>query len=296
MSSSCCAVRVVAGFLLLGAGVGLGACGNGGDGGDGAPMGGAETGGDATTGGRPGGGGAPSGWGSPAGASDWLRDFAEASLDVESTGGTCTADAALLAASDAARVTIGTSTLYAGFDQVSADNQDPVVARVDDGVMTWCRHHEDDAPDGRALGLTWDGGSTAYVVFTVVGGGTDLETTGWFRSYGGHAAVGGGGAKVGVVGRIDATTGALLTATHVIAILQDRKVNSHGPLDAVWVLDDGSVEYHGASAHKPLGADGWEPMGCTDYPFDTRYRFSADLLEARCAESTSCTTNVVPCD
>ncbi|HEU4538491.1 MAG TPA: hypothetical protein VFS00_30430, partial [Polyangiaceae bacterium] len=62
------------------------------------------------------------------------------------------------------------------------------------------------------------------------------------------------------------------------------------------VLPGGAVEYHGTSAHKPLGADGKNPMGCTDYPFDTTYRFSPDLSTLLCAASTNCTSNVVPCD
>jgi hypothetical protein len=129
---------------------------------------------------------------------------------------------------------------------------------------------------------------------TIVGGGSDLEKPGWFRFYG-HAAISGGGAKVSVLGRVDALSGELPHATHLIAVKSDRKVNSHSPAGAARVLEDGSVEFWGESAHKPIGADGKNAMGCTDYPFSSKYRFSPDLSELKCAECSNCTGNVLAC-
>jgi hypothetical protein len=233
----------------------------------------------------------------PPSAGEWQSDFRDARVDVTPAGeNTCSATAELLEASDVARVRIGESTLYAGFDQVSGDNQDPVVARVDGDTVVWCHHHENDGPDGRALGVTWDGGSKAYVVYTIVGGGSDLEKDGWFRSYGGHAAISGGGSKVSVLGQLDAASGELLTATHLIAIKSERKVNGHKPSGAPRVTADGSVEFYGESAHKPIGADAKNSMVCSDYPFNSKYRFSPDLKSLLCAECTNCTDNVLPCD
>jgi hypothetical protein len=37
-------------------------------------------------------------------------------------------------------------------------------------------------------------------------------------------------------------------------------------------------------------------MQCTDYPFDTTYRFGADLATLVCATSTNCTGNLTPCE
>ncbi len=132
-------------------------------------------------------------------------------------------------------------------------------------------------------------------MYTIVGGGSDLEKPGWFRSYGGHAAISGGGVKVSVLGRVDTQTGELTHATHVIAVKTDRKVNSHSPAGPARVLEDGSVEFWGESAHKPIGADGKNGMECTDYPFKSRYRFSADLSALKCAECSNCTGNMLPC-
>lgn len=186
-------------------------------------------------------------------------------------------------------VTVGSSTVYVGFQQVSSINQDPFIARFDDGKKVYCRFHEDDPPDARAVGITWNGGEHAYLVYTVVGGGTDLQGKGgWFPGYTANG-ISGGGPKVSAVGRVNVTNGALEASTFIIAVKTDSKVNAHTPKGAVTVLTDGSVEFLGGSAHKPIDANARKPMACSDYPFDTRYRFSADLKSLVCADSTNCT-------
>lgn len=44
-----------------------------------------------------------------------------------------------------------------------------------------------------------------------------------------------------------------------------------------------------------VDADGSSAMDCTDYPFDSRYRFSADLTSLVCADCTNCVAQM-PCD
>src|SRR5690606_23513412 len=134
-----------------------------------------------------------------------------------------------------------------------------------------------------------------YVVYTIVGGGSDLENKGgWLNSYA-PGAISGGGAKVSYVGRVRVEDGELDAGTFIIAVLMSNKVNTHGPTGPVTVLEDGTVEFLGESAHKPIDADGAGWMDCTDYPFDTRYRFSADLSTLVCADSSNCTSQF-PCD
>jgi len=221
-------------------------------------------------------------------AEGWKSDYSEGSAQAK-----CGGDEATFAALP--RVRVGASTIYVGFDQVSGDNQDPLIARFDAGEPVWCRYHEDDAPDGRAHAITWDGGPYAYVVYTIVGGGSDLEGKGgWLASYA-PGSISGGGPKVSVVGRVDVSDGSLDAATFVIAVKSDNKVNSHGPRGAVVVLEGGAVEFHGDSAHKAIDADGESAMDCTDYPFDSRYRFTADLSQLLCADSTNCASQR-PCD
>lgn len=227
----------------------------------------------------------------------WTSDFADASISVSSSDNGCTTTATDLAQSGLARVPSEDGRiLYVGFAQVGANNQDPLVALVDGDEVMWCQHHEDDPPDGRAVGVSWNGGEVAYVTYTVVGGGTDLEGGGgWLDSYA-PGAISGGGVKVSLVGQVDVSSGALLSSTFVIAVKMDGTVNTHNPSTAAHVLSDGSIEFLGESTHKPIGVDKATSMGCTDYPFDTRYRFSADLSTLICAESTNCDSNHVPCD
>lgn len=217
----------------------------------------------------------------PGAGPEWKSAFAD-------KGGRCAGDKASL--DSLAKVTVGDTTLFVGFEQTSADNQDPLIARYDGDRRVYCVHHENDGPDGRAVGLTWNGGEYAYVVYTVVGGGSDLEgKQGWLGAYA-PGAIRGGGPKVSYVGRVNVTTGALETGTFIIAVKSDNSVNSHGPRGPVSLREDGTVEFSGDSAHKPIDADGQRAMACTDYPFTTRYRFSADLKTLVCADSTQCTS------
>ncbi|MDX2092564.1 MAG: hypothetical protein SFX73_32165 [Kofleriaceae bacterium] len=233
----------------------------------------------------PGGGSAP-----PPGTS---ADGWQSQFSADSARAACSGDEAAFASLP--HVTVGSTTIYVGYTQASANNQDPVVARFDDGVQIWCQHHETQGPDGRAHAITWDGGDRAYVVYSVVGGGTDLEGKGgWFPSYAANG-ISGGGPKVSYVGMVDTSDGALVHGTFVISVKSDRKVNSHMPRAAATVLQDGGVEFLGASAHKPLDVDGRNAMTCTDYPFDSRYRFDPDLRAVRCADCTNC-QSTMPCE
>lgn len=177
--------------------------------------------------------------------------------------------------------------LFVGYEQVG-DNQNPLLARFDDGEQVYCLSHESDPPDGRSLGITWNGGEYAYVVDTIVGGGSALEYRGgWIPAYA-PGVISGGGPKVSFVGRISVRDGALDGGTFVIAVKSDNGINSHKPRSAPRVLDSGDVVFEGQSAHKPIGPDGESSMACTDYPFSTRYVFSPGLDELECAQSTNC--------
>lgn len=192
--------------------------------------------------------------------------------------------------SSAPSVTFGDTTIFVGFEQIG-DNQDPLVVRYDGAKQTYCTHHEREPPDGRALGIAWDGGSTAYVVYTIVGGGSALDKAakgGWLESYGR-----GGGPKVSVLGAVDAASGALTAATFVIAKKNDGSTNTHTPTGAPIRREDGRIELRGSSAFQPVNPDR-TPMTCTDYPFATQYVLSADLRALECSSSTNCTAKA-PC-
>lgn len=219
-------------------------------------------------------------------AAGWQKAFLASSAAID-----CAMTFDAISKTGAPRLAIGGATLFVGHQQVSSANQDPVVRRFDGASPTWCVRHEQQSPDGRALGVTWDGGGAAYVIYTVVGGGTDLDKAasgGWLSSYGS-----GGGPKVAVVGRVDAATGALARASFVIAKLASGKTNTFAPTDAPIRLASGDVEIDGDSAFQPIQPDR-ALQTCTGYPFHAKYVLSGDLATARCATSTDCTSNA-PC-
>ena len=191
--------------------------------------------------------------------------------------------------------------IVAGYEQISANDQDPIVARIDGDVVSVCEHtKKGGGPDARAYGITWDGRDTLYGVFTVVGGGTAFDTAakgGWITSYGD----GGASAKVMVVGKLNAKTGVLERATFVSAKLTkdgQTKTNTLTPADAVWVLADGSLEIFGNAAYCSLNPDRTSMCrdGGQDYPKNFRARFSADLTRMLCASATGVSNVKTPCE
>jgi hypothetical protein len=219
-------------------------------------------------------------------AEGWVSDYADESA---------TCDSSEEELSHLAHVGFEDTTIYVGYEQVSSNNQDPIVVRFDGGELVYCRYHETEGPDGRAVGITWDGGEAAYIVYTVVGGGTSFESKGgWLNSYA-PGAISGGGPKVSYVGKINAENGDLVSGTFIIAVKSDNKVNTHSPVGPVTVLENGEVEFLGESAHKPIDADGKNAMDCTEYPFGSRYRFSSDLTSLVCADCTNCISEK-PCE
>ncbi len=268
----------------------LAGCGDDGDGGSqGATGGGGGAGGTGGGAGQTGasGGGGAGGSGGAVPADGWQSAYAEGGVGVN-----CTQTADEMAALGAPALTFGDTTVFVGFEQ-DGQNQNPVFARFDAGTKVYCEHHEKEGPDGRALGITWNGGEFAYVVYTIVGGGSALEGKGgWVPSYA-PGAISGGGPKVSYVGMVEMAYGTLTSGSFIIAVKSDNKVNSHGPRGAVTVLEDGTVEFLGASAHKPID-EGWVAMDCTDYPFDSRYRLSPNLDGLVCADCSNCVSKK-PC-
>jgi hypothetical protein len=251
-----------------------------------APSSGGASSGGASSGGASSGGAASGGLPPTQGDERWKKAFSKDGVVL-----TCAMSEAEMLAKNAPNVSIGTSRIVVGFEQVG-QNQNPIVARFDAGTQVFCERHETEGPDGRAVGITWDGGGVAYVVYTIVGGGSALDAKSkgqWLDRYGD----GGGSSKVSVLGAVDAQTGALSFSTFVIAKKQDGKTNSHTPVDALTVRPDGSLEFRGSSAFQPMNPDR-SIMTCTAYPFDTRYVFSADLKTLVCSTSTNCTSKV-PC-
>lgn len=214
----------------------------------------------------------------------------------------CNDSLAAIVAKNATHVTVDGSTIFAGMQQVSGNDQDPVVARFDAaGTKIFCEHSKRGGGiDGRAFGVTWDGKDALYVVYTIVGGGTLFDAAakgGWLSGYGD----GGGSSKVTVIGALDTSTGVVKRATFVASRVVKNgqtKTNTLVPADAVHVLDDGSLEFLGAPAYCTLNPDKssmCDPAKTADYPKGYRARFSADLSTMSCASATGVSTIKQPC-
>ncbi|MGV0027873.1 hypothetical protein [Phormidesmis priestleyi] len=141
----------------------------------------------------------------------------------------CTDSEATIKAKGGASVTIGTSSIYIGYQQVSSVNKNPRLVRFDGGKRAWCKSdYEVTNDDGTGYGLIWDGGSVLYGVFSSTGTqGTPSQDFrrfaggGWLTSYGA-----GGGAKIAVLARINPATGTVSNATFLSALLTSGKSNS----------------------------------------------------------------------
>lgn len=134
------------------------------------------------------------------------------------------------AQSGAARVKVGTQTLYIGTRQATSINQDPIVLSFEGGKLKWANSkYETTGADGRGLGLFYNG-TSLYSVFSIDGtqglpsqdfrrasGGA---TQAWMRSYGA-----GGGAKAAVVAKLDPKSGNLQSAVYLSAV-NSGKTNS----------------------------------------------------------------------
>ena len=135
------------------------------------------------------------------------------------------------------QVTVGTTTLYTGFNQVTvgndSGNQDPWVASFTSGKLNWYRTDYEITPDdGKGTNLVWDGGTNLYAAFTATGTqGTPEQdfrrfaTAGWLKSYSDSSPGGGGGGKVAILAKLDPLTGDAINASFLTA-LNGTKTNS----------------------------------------------------------------------
>lgn len=287
--------------------IGLLGCGAGGDGGSSAGGGGMAVGATGGSGGggsngagvggasATGGAGATSGGGSGGANAGFKSAFSATSVALD-----CNDTAAQAMARGAPAVTFGSSTVLVGYQQIGANDQDPIVARYDGDTQVFCEHSKKGGGvDSRAYGVTWDGAAKLYVVYTVVGGGTAFDgpaAGGWLSSYGD----GGASAKASVIGALDATTGVVAKATYVSSKLTKNgklATNTHVPADAIHVQADGALEFFGKPAYCTLNPD--KSSMCDgakmDYPQDYRARFSPDLSSMSCASASGVSLVKTPC-
>jgi hypothetical protein len=201
---------------------------------------------------------------------------------------TCNDSEATIKAKNGPRVTIGSTTIYIGYQQVSSTNKDPRLVRFDNGVKRWCRSdYETTGDDGSGYGLLWDGGSVLYGVFSSTGTQTGnnfgrFAIGRWLTSYGS-----GGGPKVAVVSRIDPTNGSVNYATFLTAKRPDN-----GRTNSLLVT---SLLWNGANL--TVGATSWwtprrtntSAMNCSgSSPYQYTAVFTSDLTKMNSASAATC--------
>ena len=181
-------------------------------------------------------------------------------------------------ASGAQQITIGDQRIYIGTNQVSGNNQNPIIASF--GSQSWVgTDYEITGADGRGLGLVWTG-AALYAVFTIDGTqGSPSEdfrrksqdaTTAWLRSYGQ-----GGGAKASVIGQIDPTTGELSAAAYLTAILSSGNSNTLSVQD-IGANSDGNLVVQAESFFSPRRPDG-TAMTQVDTQLNSPFAYTVEL-------------------
>ena len=194
-----------------------------------------------------------------------------------------------LLAREVPHVTIGDATIFVGYQQVSNNNQDPIVMRFDGDDRTYARtDYETSGDDGKAYGLLWDGGDVLYVAFSVTGTqGSASEdfrrfaNGGWFSSYGR-----GGGPKAAVLAKLDPDSGEGLKATYLRSQLSNGNSNSF----VIKGLDyaDETVTVQANAWFSPPSLDG-TPMSCQgSSPFDYTVKLNSDLSQATAVTASGC--------
>jgi hypothetical protein len=132
------------------------------------------------------------------------------------------------------RVKFGRRSIYIGYQQVSGNNKNPIMARFDKGVQAWCRtDFETSGDDGEGYGILWNGRKLLYAVFSATGTQGSVEndyrrftSEGWLTSYGS-----GGGPRVTILSKINAQNGAPVAGTFVTALLSSGKTNTLNAVD-----------------------------------------------------------------
>jgi hypothetical protein len=165
-------------------------------------------------------------------------------------------------------VTDGQGNVYrVGYNQVNSINQDPYVEKKDaSGALIWSKIYENTGVDGRAVLIAIDSEDNPWVVFTVDGGSNsngyitqkEIEsgafTEVFLPSYGK-----GGGAKVCVITRLNASTGKITKGTFMMSRTNEGNYNAVDKTNSFSAellgFDDGEVVLEGNSWFLPPSAE-----------------------------------------
>lgn len=181
---------------------------------------------------------------------------------------------------------LSTGVIKLGTLQVSAKNQDPIVAYEENGKQLFCRSDYDTtATDARAVAATADK-EHLYIAFSVDGGANGKSFTrftreGWQPSYGN-----GGGAKVLVILKIRKVDGEPVAGTYLIAQKGDGKTNSVALKGIIFA--EGKLEVTADTWFSPLKHDKSRYSCEGKSPFRYMVRLDVSLKNVLATDAQGC--------
>ena len=141
------------------------------------------------------------------------------------------------------RVRSGDTVFYIGYRQTSADNQDPILFRFDNGVLTYSNSSiETTGDDGRGYGLLWDGKERLYAIFSCTGNQSGVRYSNWTgggwepNPFG--TLISTSGSRIIVILKIDPASGIPQTGTYLWATLSSGRANTITGTDLRFNGDD----------------------------------------------------------
>ena len=198
-----------------------------------------------------------------------------------------TDDEDTLIARGAAVVSSGDTNIYIGTNQVSSNNQDPIIASFTNGERDWVTTNiETTGADSRGVALLW-GSDGLYAAFTTDGTQGSAEEDfrrftddGWLSSYGQ-----GGGAKATVLLRIDPSTGFAIAGngTFVSAVLSNGNTNSLIPTNLAFAGDNIVLEADSYFSPRRVDTTSMDRTIAASSPFNYTITFDRDLKTAKSA-------------
>lgn len=202
---------------------------------------------------------------------------------------TCNDSEANIRARGGASVTVGQSTIYIGYQQVSSTNKDPRMIRFDAGRRVWCKtNYEFTGDDSTGYGLVWQGGDI-YAVFSSTGtqGSSSQDfrrfaTLGWLSSYGN-----GGGAKVAILARINPVNGDVRVATFLSSVLSSGRTNSM-QVNRLMLQSNGNLVVGASAWSYPRRANRTRMTCNSASPYPYTIEFTPNLNAAVQATATGC--------
>lgn len=203
-----------------------------------------------------------------------------------------------LQTNNVAVVSNNNTNIYIGTNQISSDNQNPIITSFTNGERDWVFSDiETTGADSRGVALLWDGNNQLYAAFTTDGTqGLVTEDfrrftqNGWLDSYGQ-----GGGAKATVLLKIELdkidpdnpnnTTGVINNGTFVYARLDSGNTNTLVPSNMYFLGTDIVLEAQSFFSPLDINKNQMVQTIPSQSPFDYTITFDNNLIEAKDAVS-----------